>query len=1358
MKKLLPVLLIGLLVGLASYGVRMMAPTQQSLAYGPEAKTAEMWKQERAEQKAADKRAGAVKSDGPDEFYQYHRDIRTPEGAEGPEYPTGFLAQELGKLQQLQFRGEASPVNAVWKERGPNNVAGRARALIVDPDDANFGTWFVGTAGGGIWKTTNTGASWTNLSPDFPNLAITTLAMASSNHDVIYAGSGEGFFNGDAIRGNGIFKSTDRGVTWTHVASTISNPDFHYVNKILVDPVDENKVYAANNAGIYLSEDGGASWTELLAPAGRVQDLDMDPSNSSRMYACVNSTGVYRSDDAGQTWALASSGIASTEGSIRRIELDISPVDNNIIYVSAEVASGADQVFRTTDGGDTWNRFGQLTGSPIEYLGGQGWYDNAIVAHPYDADQVFVAGVEIFDISFNGSITETDPTILGASSNAPFMTFVNFGGEYLGGGLMLGSATESINFSEDDWTSVEVRFGPGLSQKAHRFTVPANGGTNGDGGAGVPASDYTYEDYVDVPFEVWDVDNNIQLNVSFRDQEADGAFDLEAGSDSDGSRAREYFFISATPYDAENANSDITGRSAGHTYKMLYFIWPRLASGSTWTPNDLPESQISVDYGVTTVAGGTATAIADPYGRFNSSNPGVHPDHHSLYMIPKDPGNNVFWLLNLNDGGGSLSTNNGTVINQFGNTMHTTQFYGADKAPGATRYIGGTQDNGTWVSPAGTDPTASTDYTFSIGGDGFEAIWNFGDANRAIGGFQYNGFRRTNDGGSTWVSATSGMSDVGAGSAPFISRLGNSKSRPDYLYVVGPSGVWVSGDFGGTWRVTDMGEFWGFGSRAQVAASAANPSIVWAGSGMSSTGNLHVSKDYGATFTPVSNFTGFTNFAGSISGLDPHPTEDSTAFATFSFFGYPHILRTEDMGQTWEDITQVSEISGESANGFPNVATYCVIAMPHMPEVLWAGTEIGIVESTDNGATWHMLEGDFPMVSVWDMKITESEIVVATHGRGIWSAVIDELPEIGVVPELLVASLDADADLAMNVQLGSPFDSSYVYADGQLLFQLEATPAGAATISGPFGLDEGTYDVVMVGYLNGKAFTSDALTSNLARIAPVTTYTTSFSPGMATDFYGDGFSVTTADGFGPSDYAIHSNHPYATADEFTFQLLVPIIIADTLSYLYYEDIAIIEPGEAGTVFGDDEFWDYVVVEGSSDGGLTWTPLADGYDSDASVFWSSAYDNGSTPNSNMYVPQLINLHDTYSPGDTVYFRFRLFSDPAVVGWGWVIDELSIQDPAVLESVLGIKDIVDVQLSLFPNPTQERFTVSYTLEDAMNVEIMVTDLQGRVIMRQSQGLQAPGNHKQSFDLNQARPGQYMVTVQGAFGRQTTPLIVR
>jgi hypothetical protein len=155
---------------------------------------------------------GGDRSDRPDLFTEWQVGIRTKDGEKAPGYHYNYQMKELSKSKsQMKSLSKGAGIQQLTVvERGPGNVSGRTRGIIVDPDDPTRDTWFTGSVSGGIWKTTNAGTSWTNLTPDLPNLATSTLAMAESDHNIIYAGTGEGFFNVDQVDGSGIWKSTDK--------------------------------------------------------------------------------------------------------------------------------------------------------------------------------------------------------------------------------------------------------------------------------------------------------------------------------------------------------------------------------------------------------------------------------------------------------------------------------------------------------------------------------------------------------------------------------------------------------------------------------------------------------------------------------------------------------------------------------------------------------------------------------------------------------------------------------------------------------------------------------------------------------------------------------------------------------------------------------------------------------------------------------------------------------------------------------------------------------------------------------------------------------------------------------------------
>jgi len=311
-----------------------------------------------------------------------------------------------------------------WTNLGPGNVGGRTRALVVNPLSPNV--MYAGGVAGGVWKTTNSGASWTAIADLLPNIAVNSLAMDPSNSNVIYAGTGEGYFNEDSVRGAGIFKSTDAGANWSYLTST-NTSDFYYVNDIVVSSNNNQRIYAGTGTGVWRSTNGGTTWTQVLNPGltGGCLDLTIrtDQPTDFVLASCgtFDLAAVYRNTNAGGagTWTqvLAELGMGRTS-------LAIAPSNQAVAYAMAASIEGGPfdeglyAVFRSTDGGGSWTArvrntdstklntvllsnpiiafFTECTGSKIEAFVNQGWYDNVIVVDPLDSNRVWAGGIDLF--------------------------------------------------------------------------------------------------------------------------------------------------------------------------------------------------------------------------------------------------------------------------------------------------------------------------------------------------------------------------------------------------------------------------------------------------------------------------------------------------------------------------------------------------------------------------------------------------------------------------------------------------------------------------------------------------------------------------------------------------------------------------------------------------------------------------------------------------------------------------------------------------------------------------------------------------------------------------------------------------
>ena len=312
----------------------------------------------------------------------------------------------------------ALPLPLTWEERGPDNVGGRTRAILIDnANDPTNNTVFAAGVAGGIWKTTNfkdDNPTWNAINDFFENIAVTAITQDPTDSNVMYFGTGEGWFFNDAgsfsaVRGLGIWKSTDGGTTWSQLPAT-DNPDFFFIQDVMVDATG-NLYAATGDAGLQKSTDGGTSFTEVLSTAegGGTADFaaDIEIGADGDVYvslARVFDVGsIFKSDfqtngantgDAG-TWTNI-----SPAGDFERIELGVAPSDANVIYATCQGAGTFDvtAIFRSDDQGGSWNSLPVPTiidqGNNSVYTRGQGWYDQITVVDPNVASTVYIGGID----------------------------------------------------------------------------------------------------------------------------------------------------------------------------------------------------------------------------------------------------------------------------------------------------------------------------------------------------------------------------------------------------------------------------------------------------------------------------------------------------------------------------------------------------------------------------------------------------------------------------------------------------------------------------------------------------------------------------------------------------------------------------------------------------------------------------------------------------------------------------------------------------------------------------------------------------------------------------------------------------
>ena len=357
-------------------------------------------------------------------------------------------------------RGLSALLNpAGWKFIGPDGVlgdsgavgavgqdaSGRIAAIAADPTDVK--TFYVASAGGGIWKTTNGGESYIPLTDFYGDTATGSIAVAPSDHNTLYAGTGETSFSGDSRYGIGLLKSTDGGASW----SMIPGPgDAFYrrcISKIVVDPTHAATVYLTiaygsngflGNSGVWKSTDGGVNWTNTTAEAGLDQtypytDLVIDPVHPQTLYTAAgyifgtDSNGIYKTTDGGANWTLLSGGLPDSEN-VGRISLALANSSPKTLYASIAQTisdgSGLLGLYKTTDGGANWT---QLTAAP-NYLGGQGWYDDALVVSPTNPNVVFAGG----QVNYGAQTYDQLIALVGSTDGGATFHDSSVGEKYLG--------------------------------------------------------------------------------------------------------------------------------------------------------------------------------------------------------------------------------------------------------------------------------------------------------------------------------------------------------------------------------------------------------------------------------------------------------------------------------------------------------------------------------------------------------------------------------------------------------------------------------------------------------------------------------------------------------------------------------------------------------------------------------------------------------------------------------------------------------------------------------------------------------------------------------------------------------------
>lgn len=329
------------------------------------------------------------------------------------------------KLQQNRSRTSG------WIPVGPDTRAdntltkglGRINCITFHPTDPN--TFWVGVAQGGVWKTTNSGTSWTPLTDELPIIRISDIAIDPNHPDTMYVCLGDYAYIDVSLSlddrdrhshyGIGVYKTTDGGTTWNPTGLTyqMEQLDESLTRRVFVDPNNSSHLLAAGADGIWSSIDGGDNWSQEVDSL--IWDIEADPNDPNTIYASTGYlgdsqtglAGIMKSTDFGDNWTWLNTGIPET-GTVQRVELAIAPSNSAHVYaLCSNMEGGFYGLYSSIDGGSNWTMSTAGGKNILEWYegggaGGQGTYDLAIMVHPTNENVIYTGGVNVWSSNDGG--------------------------------------------------------------------------------------------------------------------------------------------------------------------------------------------------------------------------------------------------------------------------------------------------------------------------------------------------------------------------------------------------------------------------------------------------------------------------------------------------------------------------------------------------------------------------------------------------------------------------------------------------------------------------------------------------------------------------------------------------------------------------------------------------------------------------------------------------------------------------------------------------------------------------------------------------------------------------------------------
>jgi photosystem II stability/assembly factor-like uncharacterized protein len=878
-----------------------------------------------------------------------------------------------------------------WRWVGPVNFSGRISEFAVPPGQTT--TYYVLAASGGVWKTEDAGTHFEPLFDKYGNMSMGSLAIAASDPKILYLGTGEPMHARSSSHGNGVWKSTDAGKTWTHVGLERS----YFINKVQVDPKNPDVVYVAaegklyDNAmdcerGFYKTTDGGKTWERLWPLNDRgVGEFAVDPRDFNVVIA--QAYKLYR-----RSWTF----------------IDRQPGNN---------------LYKTTDGGKSWTKL----------AGGL----------PVDAE-VGRAGLAIYAKNPDIVYARIDEEVnLGLAERDGISNFRAAGG-FAGGGGMGGAGLFAEGYSLDKFKAFKIN--PMLAKEAPKFT-PIVAADEAELvkklNEAIADKDFLTKSGIDLAAfnaaarKAYAKNKDLLAAIdeieSLQKREAPKADSTEAKGRSQVTNRHvlEMLYGGVLRNQAPVKRSGVIYRSedGGATWKKMTEY--KHSGGSSLVnqteagyyarlyvdaQNDQTLYACDTNTTVSTDGGKTFKATGWDSGAYK-----LHVDHRALWLDPRNPNH----IMSGNDGGAGETWDGGKHWSQK-STISAQQFYdiAADNEM-PYNIMGGTQDNGAWIGPSQTRNAwgvFATDWRYLPTGDGFVVVRDWWNPDYIYYESQFGSSSRQN-------LSTGEGSSLAKRTTPEELAKGMPAQRyqwnaPIVLSPHNPGIVYVCSQF--VHRSLSRGETGSFVTvspdltRADktrleeakktnlqyatvytFAESPKKPGLYWAGT---DDGNVQMSADGGVTWTNITSAfydmkTGKAKpgVKGALIPFDrwvkrvvPSRFDENTCYAAFSGYRTHNedktwLFVTRDLGKTWEDI------SGGQMNPL-----FDVEEDPDNANVLYIAGDYGIQVSIDKGKTWTNFSTSAPNVIVRDLAVQkrDRDLVIGTYGRGIYIADIAPLKEL----------------------------------------------------------------------------------------------------------------------------------------------------------------------------------------------------------------------------------------------------------------------------------------------------------------------------------------------------------------------------